>query len=456
MSRLSKTPAKILFKECYSEPEKGSARLFKKAKHKSISISFVRIVATMLALTMLFSVLVIAIDAFAGTTAQARVTQGQIDRLRSEKREYERQKREVQSRIESIEYQNLAEMAKKDVLDTRISLTGLEIININEIIDHYYMLIREKEYEVLLAQDREELQLQRYRNRVRSMEENGIISYLEIVFDSTSFSDLLARIDFVFDIMRADARLYDDLQSAKTETIEAKNDLEAAKAELNEEKEYLEQKVIEFNEQLEEVSALIMMLQADFETATLLRDELEAEEVRIQREINQAVEQLRRQQEEERRRQEEAQRRASQQTGSGSSGSGGGGTSSAVPGSGQLMWPSPGRAISEWGAPRDGGRRLHQGLDIGGPYGQHVYAAEAGTVITVSYGSGYGHYVTVSHGNGLQTLYSHLDSTAVTVGTHVSRGQLVGYVGSTGNATTPHLHFEVFVNGVRVNPRLYL
>jgi len=74
----------------------------------------------------------------------------------------------------------------------------------------------------------------------------------------------------------------------------------------------------------------------------------------------------------------------------------------------------------------------------------------------VSYGSGYGHYVTIDHGGGIQTLYSHLSSTAVNKGDKVTRGQVIGYNGSSGNATTPHLHFEVFVNKVRVNPERFL
>jgi murein DD-endopeptidase MepM/ murein hydrolase activator NlpD len=289
------------------------------------------------------------------------------------------------------------------------------------------------------------------------MEENGIMSYLEIVFDSTSFSDLLARLDFVGDIMRADARIYEDLQNARNETEARKDALEVTKAELNEEREYLEQKEIELGEQLEEAHALILRLQSDAETARQLFEDYAAEEARVQREINTAVARLRAQEEAERlaREARERERQQQQQQAQSNSGGGGGGGSS-VTGSGKLMWPSPGRAISEWGAPRDGGRRLHQGLDIGGPHGQHVYAAESGTVITVSYGSGYGNYVTISHGGGMNTLYSHLSSSIVTVGTQVTRGQLIGYVGSTGNATTPHLHFEVFINGVRVNPRLHL
>jgi len=406
-----------------------------------------KIIACVLATIMLLLLAMVVISTLADTTASARVTQGHIDRLRAEKKEYERQKREVQSRIETIEFERMTELSKKEVLDQRIALTGLEIKNITETIEQYYILIREKEYEVFLAQNREEDQLHRYRSRVRDMEENGIISYLEIIFDSTSFSDLLARIDFVSDIMRADERLYIDLQIAKNETEEAKADLEETKAELDEEKVQLELKEDELFEQLEEAHELIRQMEADIEKESQYRDQLAAEEERVQREINSAVEQLRRQQEAERLRRLREQNQS--QSGSANAGGGGG----AVSGSGSLGWPAGGSVISKFG-PRGG--RMHQGLDISGAHGAPIYAADSGTVVTVSHGSGYGNYVVISHGNGITTLYSHNSSNAVSVGQSVSKGQVIGYIGSTGNATGPHVHFEVSVNGTRVDPLLWL
>ena len=128
-------------------------------------------------IVILLSVVMIKITALDDNVASARSSEEQIDRLRTEQREYERQKREVESRIDTLEFEYMTEMTKKEVLDQRIVLTGLEIRNTNEIINHHHMLIRAKEYEVVLAQAREEAQLENFRTRVRSMEENGIISY---------------------------------------------------------------------------------------------------------------------------------------------------------------------------------------------------------------------------------------------------------------------------------------
>jgi len=407
---------------------------------------FVRIVAVVLAIIMLFSIVMIAINALAGASASAAVTQSQIDKLREEKKDYERQKREITSKINTIEFERMTEIAKKGVLDDRITLTGLEIDNINEIINQYNILIREKEYEVVIAQNREELQLEKYRYRVRDMEENGIITYLEIVYDSTSFSDLLARLDFVGDIMRADENSYYDLQNARSYTIAAKAALEDTKTELEEEKGYLEIKEAELLEQLAEAHELILKMEADIDSAYELRQQVIAEEERVQREINAAVEELRRQQ-------EAARQAAARQSGQSSSG----GTWAS--GTGQFMWPAGGGITSEFGIrkhPVYGDLRMHNGVDIAAAHGTNVVAADSGTVITSTYNSNYGNYVVISHGDGLTTLYAHLSSRQVTAGTAVTKGQVVGLVGSTGISTGPHLHFEVSLNGTRVNPRNYL
>lgn len=101
----------------------------------------------------------------------------------------------------------------------------------------------------------------------------------------------------------------------------------------------------------------------------------------------------------------------------------------------------------------------HGALDLcvsGGSYGKSISAAESGTVITASYHWSYGNYVVVDHGNGLSTLYAHCSSLAVGAGQSVSKGQTIAYVGSTGNSSGPHLHFEVRINGSRVNPSGYI
>ena len=389
---------------------------------------FVRHNAKILVVVLLLSVVFISLNALSpDAEADIRTTRVQIDKLKDEQKNYEQQRNEIQSRINTIEFERLTEMAKKTVLDDRIALTGLEIENINAIINHYITIINEKEYEVHIAQTIEDAQLNKYRERVRDMEENGIITYLELIFDSTSFADMLARLDFISDIMNADERAYNEFVEARNETIAAKEALEQTKAELEEEKAALEQKEAELLEQLEEANAFILSIEQNLQAERALRAQVAEEEERVQREIAAKIEELRKLEEQARQ----------------------------ARGTGELMWPTNGNLTSGFGwrtHPVFGGRRFHNGIDIGAPHGANVFAADSGSVLISEYSSGYGNYVVLSHGNGMTTLYAHLSSRSVSAGTTVSKGQVIGLIGSTGVSTGPHLHFEVSVNGSRINP----
>ena len=118
-----------------------------------------------------------------------------------------------------------------------------------------------------------------------------------------------------------------------------------------------------------------------------------------------------------------------------------------------FIWPASGVVTSgfgwRWG-------RMHEGLDIAASYGAPISAASSGTVIYAGWMGGYGNLVVIDHGGGLATAYGHQSSIAVSSGSQVSQGQTIGYVGSTGHSTGPHLHFEVRVNGSAVDPMGYL
>ena len=132
---------------------------------------------------------------------------------------------------------------------------------------------------------------------------------------------------------------------------------------------------------------------------------------------------------------------------------GAGTTGNGQPSAAGLIWPCDGVVVSGFGM-RWG--RMHEGIDIGCAYGTPNRAAASGTVIYAGWLGGYGNLVVVDHGNGLSTAYAHASSILVSVGQSVSQGQTVSLVGSTGHSTGPHLHFEVRVNGVAVDPLPYL
>ena len=129
------------------------------------------------------------------------------------------------------------------------------------------------------------------------------------------------------------------------------------------------------------------------------------------------------------------------------------GPSDTTPSAAGLIWPVNGPVTSPFGY-RWG--RLHSGIDIGVPEGTPIHAAAAGTVVLAAWTGGYGNYTCIDHGGGLATCYAHQSAYAVSTGAHVSQGQVIGYVGSTGHSFGPHLHFEVRINGVPVDPLGYL
>jgi len=129
------------------------------------------------------------------------------------------------------------------------------------------------------------------------------------------------------------------------------------------------------------------------------------------------------------------------------------GASDTTPSAAGLIWPVNGPVTSPFGY-RWG--RLHSGIDIGVPEGPPIHAAAAGTVVLAAWTGGYGNYTCIDHGGGLATCYAHQSAYAVSTGAHVSQGQVIGYVGSTGHSFGPHLHFEVRINGVPVDPLGYL
>ncbi len=123
------------------------------------------------------------------------------------------------------------------------------------------------------------------------------------------------------------------------------------------------------------------------------------------------------------------------------------------------MWPVEGRVASSFGEredPINGEGAFHTGVDIDAPYGTPVRAAGDGDVTGAQMGAGYGREVTLDHGHQVITLYGHLSAVAVVPGQHVTRGQIIGYVGESGRATGPHLHYEVRLHDVPVNPYKYL
>lgn len=394
------------------------------------------------------------------------VSQEEIDELRRQRLAIAEEHDEKQAIVDELEEEKAGVLARKQAMDERNELTRQEIQSIEREITLYDQMIAEEAIKVEQAKAVEEMQLERYRTRVRAMEENGDLEYLALILHVSSFSELLTALDDAGDIMRSDKELYDDYIEARTNTERVKAAYEETKAELEAEQEELRAQQAALEAEIEEAARLIRDLEEDIDARNeelheLLLAEIETAEkidrlVEEQERERREAEERRRREEEERQRQQEANNPTPSGEGGGSDGGGGGGT---VTGTGSWGWPCPSctyitsRAgnrfhpiFNEW--------RYHSGLDIGAAHGAAVVASDSGTVILADVNGGYGNCIMIDHGNGYYTLYGHLSGYAVSSGQAVSKGQTIGYVGSTGWATGPHLHFEIRQGSTCLDPEV--
>ena len=381
---------------------------------------------------------------FIPTTASA-VTQSEINDLKSQKAALSEQSASYEATISSLKNKKNAQVELKTALDSKLALTNQQIMNLEEQIKLHDALIERKTQEVGEAQVTADEQLEKYKKRVRAMEESGRYNYIEVLFGANSIGEFLSLIDDIGDIMKSDKELEDSYKESVVNLKEAKAEYEEVQTELKQNKVECAQLKDQLQVDITQAAAVITSLQADINENASVLSELDSQESALQSQIQAKVNQLNEQ--------KKAEEEANRNTNNG--GSSGGSTT----GTGNLVWPSYCTYISSRQGPRvhpiTGEYKNHGGTDIAASYGSAIYAADSGRVVSSSDGwnGGWGNYVMIDHGNGMQTLYAHMSSRAVSVGQTVSRGQTIGYVGSTGMSTGPHLHFEMYVNGSRIDPQ---
>lgn len=363
------------------------------------------------------------------TEAKA-VTQHEIDRKKAEKAALSKKIKEQQALMNELQSEQAGMLSQKEALDQQQDLKIQEINMVKEELTMYRQMILDKAYEAKIAQEHAEHQLQVYKSHIRSMEEQGLNNmYLQLLFSSESMTELLSRVDMVSEIMEYDKRIHDNYVSAKEAALLAKQEYEAAAAELEVQEVELQSEIDRLTGELSVLQTELDRLRADIDGYAAVINKYAADEARIDAEIKKMAEELKK-----------------QQTPPSSTGS--------------YVWPCPAskgvtsgygmRKISLYGY-----EKFHAGIDVGAPMGSNIIAADGGTVIVSSYDGGYGNYIMINHGGGRVTLYAHMSSRAVAVGANVNKGQVIGYVGSTGNSSGPHLHFEVRNNGGTVDPLTY-
>lgn len=419
-------------------------------KRKRLISILAGIMAAVMILTLLLSIL--PVRSYALSSSQIRT---QINGLQNEKNKIRSQIAELKKQYEKNNDEIKDIVAKKNVIDQEIGLLHAEVNNINEQIGAFSLLIADKQDELDHAQDRYDTMNSDYKTRIRAMEEDGSLSYWEVLFKATSFSNLLDRINMVDEIAASDRRRLKELGEAADAVADAKEDLALEKAELEVTKAELDETQKELDAKREEADAVIKELIAKGEEIEGLKEELEGEDQMLLAQIAAMEKEYTAA-----KAAEYAAYMATYTTVPPATSAAGGGTTSAPVGSSNWLRPCSYVKVSSPFGPRTsptaGASTYHQGIDLAGSAGSPIYASRTGRVTLATYSKSAGYYVSINHGDGYSSIYMHMTNYVVSAGQTVSAGQLIGYMGSTGISTGNHLHFGIALNGAYVNPASYL
>ena len=404
--------------------------------------TFITVVCILLCVLFVLSISVMVIvPSYAASSSDIKA---EINSLTAERSDIEDKIESIDAQLSALGDQMEQTMEKKAILDQKNALAQQELDVISEqieIIDNY-MANRLADLEA--AREREAEQEEAWLGRLRAMEENSDLSYVQVLFDATSFSDLLTRIDAVSEITEYDEQLFNSYIEAR-QTVE---ELEAEAEEMSrineENKAELEQRRVQLEADIAAANELIAELESSVEGYNLLRQAQEEADAELAALIS------------EKQAEYSAAKAKEDAAAAAAAAAASGANANFVSDGTTFLWPSYTTTLTSYFGNRESpggiGSTNHKGIDIGASYGTSIWAAASGTVTLASWNGGYGNCVIVSHSNGYSTLYAHMSSIAVSAGQTVSQGQVLGYVGSTGNSTGPHLHFGVLAGGTYVNP----
>lgn len=394
--------------------------------------------------TKTISAIVLCLSLALTSVPTTAVSQEELDALESQRDELQARQDELQLEMDSLESDINSLLQKKSALDEQSALLRQEILLLEQEIEMYDTAVADKQTEAEEAKEREQEHYALYCDRVRAMEENSTWSYILFILDAASFSEMLSRIADVADILSYDKQLREEYEAACLDAQKALEEYESVLEARKQKKLELEDRQAKLNEKIEASARLIAQFEEDAESYKVYWDSVDAEIEQVQELIDEKAAELWAQQ-------QAAQPQTPGYTGGGVTVTGG-----------YYAWPSYCTYVSSPFGPRThpiyGQLWPHSGVDIAASYGTAITAAASGVVslAVLDFGStGYGTYVAIYHPNGTTTLYAHMSALAVSPGQSVSQGQVIGYVGSTGASTGPHIHFEIRVNGACVDPMQY-
>ena len=369
-----------------------------------------------------------------------------VSELEAKQEELKSQKEENQKKLDSLKEDVAKQQEYKETLNSQIEVIQQEIDSYNLEITQLNQEISEKEEEIADKEVSINENFDKLKERLCALYKAGEASTLAIVLDTENLSDMLRKTEIMRAVTAHDTELMDTLKAEMKEIEEQRTVIETDKTELTESRTALQDSQKELSSLMEEADSLLTDLEREQKELEMKNESLDADMQEAEAALDQWY----------------ADYYASKEDNTSSSNSNNSNSGSNTPtnGTGQFMWPVPGY----YGAITQGFHSGHKGLDIsgGGIYGQPIVAADSGYVMFAGFGSAanshnrYGYCVDIDHGNGYATRYAHCSSLTVSTGTYVQKGQIIGYVGNTGQSYGAHLHFEIRYNGTPVNPSNYV
>ena len=381
----------------------------------------------------------IPVDTRAASTSEIR---SEIKDLKDENALIQAEINAIREQIDENASEIQAIVDNKNAIDQEIALLNEQILNINEQVIAYGQLIADTQEQLEVAEGLLADLSERHRERIRAMEEEGSLTYWEVLFQASSFTDFLDRLNMMAEIAAADQRRLEEMALAAEMVENTREDLEAALEELEDSREELTLAQETLEDRRDDSDALLRELIEREEEFELLLEESEEAQDSLMLEIAAKEKELK-----EAEYDEYLARLAAQ--------------GDAPPSNATWVTPVSGYTLtSPFGMrkhPVLGVNRMHNGIDMACATGTPIYATRAGKVTTAAYqAGGAGYYVSINHLDGFSSIYMHMTRFVVSAGQTVTQGQLIGYVGSTGISTGPHLHFGISYAGSYVNPLAYI
>jgi len=376
----------------------------------------------------IFVLLSVIISNFALLPAlSAEPLSDELDKIKS-------QKEETQKKIEDVKKEESQYI--KEVNDIEDSLLS-SLDDLNELnsaladkkssMDKITVDLAIKEEQINKIEHELDQKLKIFNNRIKVIYKNQDRNILEVLLKSGGFIEFVSRIKMMRLFAKQDAEKVAEIKKDKNLLLTSKKEVLDLKDKEANEKEEIEKlltvaetKKREMESIYDKKKELLSVTRANKEALVLMENQLQIKELEITKMLA--------------------------------------GYSYGSAPTGKFLWPVNGKFSSGFGyrTSLSGSKRFHAGVDLYAPNGTPIYACESGQVIKAEYHGGYGYCILIYHGGGLATFYAHLSGFAVSLGQNVSRGQIIGYVGTTGYTTGPHLHLEVRSNGAAQNPMNYL